>query len=71
MPYYHVYIESNVPRAQCFERDKTDLSELNEDVILPHLKGDQFHFDGYLLDKKNVGRILIKKSDISYKEYAR
>ncbi len=71
MPYYHVYIESDNPRARCFELDKTELSELKEDVILPYLKGDQFHFNGYLLDKKNVGRILIKKSDISYKEYAR
>ncbi len=71
MPYYHVYIESNVPRAQCFELDKTDLSELKEDVILPYLKGNQFHFDGYFLDKKNVARILIIKSGISYKEYAR
>lgn len=71
MPYYHVYIESNVPRAQCFELDKTDLSELKEDVILPYLKGNQFHFNGYFLDKKNVARILIIKSGISYKEYAR
>ena len=71
MPYYHVYIESNVPRAECFELDKTDLSELKEDVILPYLKGNQFHFNGYFLDKKNVARILIIKSGISYKEYAR
>ena len=71
MPYYHIYIVSNDPRAQCFELDKTDLSELKKDVILPYLKGDQFHFDGYLLDKKNVSRILIIKSGISYKEYAR
>ena len=69
MPYYHVYIESNDPRAQCFELDKTELSELKEDVILPYLKGDQFHCDGYLLRRTKVERILIMKSDISYEEY--
>ena len=70
MKYYHVYIESNDPRARCFERDRTDLSELKEDVILPYLKGDQFHFDGYFLDKSKVDRILIIESDISYEEYS-
>ena len=71
MPYYHIYIESDDPRAECFELDKTELSELKEDVILPYLKGDQFHFDGYLLRGTKVERILIMKSDISYEEYAR
>lgn len=71
MPYYHVYIQSYELGAMCFELDKTDLSELKKDVILPYLKGDQFHFDGYLLDKSKVDRITIIKSDISYAEYAR
>ena len=71
MPYYHVYIESDNPRAQCFELDKTELSELKEDVILPYLKGDQFYFDGYLLRRTKVERILIMKSDISYEEYVK
>lgn len=69
MPYYHVYIESNDPIAQCFELDKTDL-ELKEDVILPYLKGYRFYFDGYDLSVAKVDRILIIKSDISYKDYA-
>lgn len=71
MPYYHVYIESDNPRAQCFELDKTELSKLKEDVILPYLKGDQFYCDGYPLRRTKVERILIMKSDISYEEYAK
>lgn len=71
MPYYHIYIVSNDPRAQCFELDKTDLSELKEDVILPYLKSDEFYFDGYGLNVTKIDRVLIMKSDISYKEYAR
>lgn len=71
MKYYHVYIESNDPKARCFELDRTELSELKEDVILPYLKGDQFYFDGYLLRGTKVERILIMKSDISYEGYAK
>ena len=71
MPYYHVYIGSNDPRTHCFELDKTDLSELKEDVILPYLKGDQFYFDGYHLRGTKVERILVMKSDISYEEYVK
>ena len=71
MPYYHIYIVSNDPRAKCFELDKTDLSELKEDVILPYLKGDGFYFDGYDLNVTKIDRVLIMKSDISYKEYDR
>ena len=71
MPYYHVYIESNDPRARCLEPDKTDLSELKEDVILPYLKGDGFYFDGYFLRRTKVERILIMKSDISYEGYVK
>ncbi|MBF1310493.1 MAG: nucleotide-binding protein [Porphyromonadaceae bacterium] len=71
MPYYHIYIVSNDPRAKCFELDKTDLSKLKEDVILPYLKGDGFYFDGYDLNVTKIDRVLIMKSDISYKEYDR
>lgn len=64
MPYYHVFILSNELGAKCFEPDK-DLSELKKDVVLPYLKGDQFHVDGYLLDKSKVDRIVIVKTRIS------
>ena len=70
MPYYHVVIESD-SIGQCFELDKTELSELKEDVILPYLKGDQFYFDGYHLRSTKETRIRIMKSDISYEEYVK
>lgn len=64
MPYYHVFILSNELGAKCFEPDK-DLSELKKDVVLPYLKGDQFHVGEYLLDKSKVDRIVIVKTRIS------
>lgn len=69
MPYYHVYIERNNLGSDIYEKDRTDLSELKNDIVLPYLKGNQFRIDGYFLDKTKIERILIKESDISYKEY--
>ena len=70
MPYYHVLIETNNPDEQYYELDKTDLSEIKGEVVIPLLKGDQFMFNGYFLDKTKVKRILIKESDCTSKKYA-
>lgn len=69
MAYYHVFIESSDPSSKCYDLDNTDLSKVKEDVILPYLRGDRFHFDGYLLDETKITRIIIKESDISSEEY--
>ncbi len=70
MPYYHVLILSYELGAKCFEPD-LDLSELKKDVVLPYLKGDQFHVGGYLLDQSKVDRIVIVKTRISFTGDAR
>ena len=70
MPYYHVLIETNNPDEQYYELDKTDLSEIKGEVVIPLLKGDQFIFNGYFLDETKVKRILIKESDCTSKKYA-
>ena len=70
MPYYHVLIETNEPSEKYCELDKTDLSDIKEEIIIPYVKGEQFMFNGYILDKSKVKRILIKESDCSSEEYA-
>lgn len=71
MLYYHVLIESYESSKPYYELDKTDLSEIKDEFIIPYLKGEQFIFDGYFLDKSKVKRFLIKESDCSSKEYAK
>ncbi len=71
MIYYHVLIETNEPSEKYYELDKTDLSDIREEIIIPYVKGEQFTFDGYVLDKTKIKRILIKESDYSSKEYAK
>ncbi len=69
MPYYHVLIETNNPGEQYYELDKTDLSEIKDEFIIPYLKGEQFVFSGYFLDEAKVKRILIGESAYTSKEY--
>lgn len=66
--YFQVLIETNerVGKAgknkQYFELDKTDLSEIEDRVIAPFIRGDDFQFDGYFLNKKEVKRVTIKET---------
>lgn len=70
MPYYHVLIETKNPSEKYYELDKTDLSEIKEEIVIPYLNGKEFTVDGYSLDKSKVKRFIIKESDCSSKEYA-
>ena len=69
MTYYHVLIETNEPHEKYYELDKTDLSEIKAEVILPYLKEEKFIFDGYFLDKSKIKRIVIGESKYTSKAY--
>ncbi len=69
MPYYHVLIESYESSKPYYELDKTDLSEIKDEFIIPYLKGEQFIFDGYFLDKSKVKRIIIGESKYTSAAY--
>ena len=70
MPYYHVLIETKNPSEKYYQLDKTDLSKIKDEIILPYCKEEQFIFDGYILDKSKIKRILIKESACTSTEYA-
>lgn len=67
MTYYHVLIETNEKikgyNKQYFELNKTNLSEIKVDIIMPHLSNKRFQFDGYFLQPQNIVRIVIKESN--------
>lgn len=69
MIYYHILIQSNESGESYYELDKTDLSEIKEEIVIPYIKGEQFMFDGYLLDKSKVKRIIIGESKYTSKAY--
>lgn len=70
MTYYHVLVEGNNPNKKYYELDKTDLSEIKEEIVIPFLKGDRFMFDGCFFVQAEIERILIRESDCTSKEYA-
>lgn len=48
---------------QLFELDKTDLSEIEDDVVIPYLKGERFQFDGYFINPSEVKRLVVKQTE--------
>lgn len=72
--YFQVLIETNEKvgksskNKQYFELDKTDLAEVEERVIGPFFRGEEFQFDGYFLSKSEVKRIAIKRTEKTTQE---
>jgi predicted nucleotide-binding protein len=56
---------------QLYELDKNNLFEIEEDVIIPYLKKEQFQFDGYFLEHKNILRVIVKETERTTKEYSK
>ena len=75
--YYQVLIETKekVGKSQnnrkYFELDKTDLQEIKEDIVIPYLQKEEFQFDGYFLNSKDIIRLIIKESEKTSKECSR
>lgn len=74
--YYHILIETNekVGKAKTnqkyFELDKTNLLEIEEDIIIPWILKKEFQFDGYFLKPNDIARIVVRQSEKTTKEYS-
>lgn len=73
--YYQVMIEvaeksSKSANRELFELDKTDLAEIEADVIVPFLKKEQFQFDGYFINSVDVKRLVVKETKDSVEIYS-
>ena len=75
--YYQVLIETNErvgkskSNRQFFELDKTNLLEIEEDIITPYLQKKEFQFDGYFLKPTDIARVVVKQSERTTKEYSK
>ena len=75
--YYQVLIETNEKvgksktNRQYFELDKANLLEIEEDIIVPYLKKEQFQFDGYFLNPKDIARVVVKETERTTNEYSK
>lgn len=67
--FYQVQIETNEKIGKSghnknyFELDKIDLSEIEERIVEPYLRKEDFQFDGYFLKYSEIKRIAIKKTN--------
>ena len=66
--YYQVVIEATEKvgkvgrNKQYFELDKTNLSEIEERVVKPFLRKEDFQFNGYFLKYSEIRRIAVKET---------
>lgn len=66
--FYQVLVETSEKvgktgrNKQYFELDKTDLEEINQKIIYPFLRKEDFQFDGYFLKFDEIKRITIKET---------
>lgn len=66
--YYQVLIETNEKAGksdkfkQYFELDQTEPSQIEERIISPFLRKEEFQFDGYFMKAGEIKRITIKET---------
>lgn len=67
--FYQVLIETSekVGKSgnykQFFELDKTDVCEIEDDIVIPYMLGKKFQFDGYFFHANEVKRIVVKQTE--------
>lgn len=67
--FYHVIIETtekvgkNGDNRKLYELDKAEISEIENDFVIPYLKGEKFQFNGYFLQENMILRFCIKQSE--------
>ncbi|WP_110636353.1 TIR domain-containing protein [Salinicola salarius] len=75
--FYQVLIETSekVGKSgnykQLFELDKDNLIEIENDVVIPYLKGNRFQFDGYFVNASEVKRIVVKETERTTEELSK
>lgn len=66
--YYHVLIETTEKtnkntNKQYTELDKTDIEEIEQDIVIPYMQDKEFQFNGYFLKKSMIKRLIIRQTD--------
>jgi predicted nucleotide-binding protein len=58
-------IQQAEDNKEIFEFDMEDFGKVKSEIIHPYLSDDPFYFDGYLLSRNKIKRILVKKTEIT------
>jgi hypothetical protein len=75
--FYQALIETSEKIDKCgkykqlFELDKTHLSKIEDELIIPFLKKEKFQFDGYFIQASEVRRIQVKQTKKTTEELSK
>ena len=75
--FYQVLIETSekVGKSgdykQLFELDKEDVTDIENEVIIPYLQEKRFQFDGYFVNANEVKRIVVKQTERTTEELSK
>ena len=71
MEFLHCNIElnSNTKKAEDYYVNDMDYKEIMEDIIKPYINNEEFIFDGYRINPKNIKRIRIVKTPFNAQHY--
>ncbi|MEK5304465.1 nucleotide-binding protein [Bacillus sp. FSL R10-2201] len=67
--HFHTGIHTKNAFRNVYELDTSSQNEIIEEVIIPYLKNEKIHFDGYFIEPESIDRIIIKRSHISSKKF--
>jgi len=74
--YYHAIIETNEKTGkagrnrQYFEMDHSNIEIIENRVVIPFLRKEELHFNGYFLKSSEIKRIAIKQTEQAVKSLA-
>jgi predicted nucleotide-binding protein len=69
--YYHVLIETKDNHRKMYELDKETEDEVLNEIIIPHILGEDIQFDGYFLTNESIDRVVIKQTEKSARDLAK
>lgn len=67
--YYHTSIHQKNAFKPFYELDSENRDEIIEKVIIPYIRNEKIHFDGYFIEPESIDRIVIKQSSITSKNF--
>lgn len=67
--YYHTNILQKKTYRSLYELDSKNREDIINKVIIPYLKNEKIHFDGYFIEPESIDRIVVKRSRISSKHF--
>ena len=61
---YHILIKTTETN-ELYEFDKPSIQEINENIIKPYLRNEEFQFDGYFIEPSKIKRLVVTETQLT------